>query len=84
LNFRLTFLILNEVVQDCKIEQRLSRDVKEFYVQTPGSVISFLVLKNQPNDQSAKLNKNHENEKAMHLELHETKCFIVAMNQTYE
>lgn len=42
------------------------------------------MLEDQPNDLSAKLNKDHKDEKAMHLELHEPEALIIPMNKPDE
>jgi len=42
------------------------------------------VLENQSDNLPAQLNKDHKDEKAMHLKVHEAKTLFVSVNQPYE
>ena len=42
------------------------------------------MFEDQPDNLSAKLNKDHKDEKAMHLELHEPEALIIPMNKPDE
>ncbi len=42
------------------------------------------MLEDQTNDLSAQLNKDHKDEKAMHLELHEPEALVISINKPDE